>query len=44
MGIYREMNPEEFRDIEGRILDEDNHLLVFNKRTGEIVQGDKTGD
>jgi 23S rRNA pseudouridine1911/1915/1917 synthase len=35
---------EEFQDIAGRILYEDNHLLVFNKRTGEIVQGDKTGD
>lgn len=44
MGVYRDMGPEEFRDIEGRILFEDNHLLVFNKRTGEIVQGDKTGD
>ncbi len=44
MGVYRAMNPEELRDIEGRILYEDNHLLVFNKRTGEIVQGDKTGD
>ena len=27
-----------------RILYEDNHLLVFNKFPGEIVQGDKTGD
>ena len=44
MGIYREMGPEEYRDLEARILYEDNHLLVFNKRTGEIVQGDKTGD
>ena len=44
MGVYREMTPEELRDIEGRILYEDNHLLVFNKRTGEIVQGDKSGD
>ena len=44
MGVYRAMNPEELRDIEGRILYEDNHLLVFNKRTGEIVQGDKSGD
>ncbi|MBQ7194200.1 MAG: RluA family pseudouridine synthase, partial [Bacteroidales bacterium] len=25
-------------------LYEDNHLLVVNKRPGEIVQGDKTGD
>ena len=44
MGVYREMNPEEFRDLQERILYEDNHLIVFNKRTGEIVQGDKTGD
>lgn len=27
-----------------RILYEDNHLIVVNKRAGEIVQGDKTGD
>ena len=27
-----------------RIIYEDNHLLVVNKRAGEIVQGDKTGD
>lgn len=26
------------------ILFEDNHILVVNKRTGDIVQGDKTGD
>ncbi len=26
------------------ILYEDNHLIVVNKRPGEIVQGDKTGD
>ncbi|MFK8037089.1 MAG: RluA family pseudouridine synthase [Crocinitomicaceae bacterium] len=26
------------------ILFEDNHLLVINKRSGDIVQGDKTGD
>ena len=44
MGIYRPINPEEFRDLEQRILYEDNHLLIFCKRTGEIVQGDKTGD
>ena len=44
MGVYREMNPEEFRDLQERILFEDNHLIIFNKRTGEIVQGDKTGD
>ena len=44
MGVYRSLSPEEFRDIQQRILLEDNHLLIFNKRTGEIVQGDKTGD
>ncbi|MDN5349221.1 MAG: rRNA synthase [Bacteroidales bacterium] len=27
-----------------RILFEDNHLLVINKRPSELVQGDKTGD
>lgn len=27
-----------------QILFEDNHLLIINKRPGEIVQGDKTGD
>lgn len=26
------------------ILHEDNHLLIVNKRPGDIVQGDKTGD
>lgn len=26
------------------ILFEDNHLIIVNKRSGEIVQGDKTGD
>jgi len=27
-----------------QILFEDNHLIVVNKRAGDIVQGDKTGD
>ncbi|MEM9144298.1 MAG: RNA pseudouridine synthase, partial [Bacteroidota bacterium] len=27
-----------------QILFEDNHLIVLNKRSGDIVQGDKTGD
>ena len=27
-----------------QILYEDNHLIVINKRVGDIVQGDKTGD
>jgi 23S rRNA pseudouridine1911/1915/1917 synthase len=26
------------------ILYEDNHLIVINKKSGDIVQGDKTGD
>lgn len=30
--------------IENNILFEDNHLIVINKQSGEIVQGDKTGD
>lgn len=30
--------------IEPEILYEDNHILIVNKRPGEIVQGDKTGD
>jgi 23S rRNA pseudouridine1911/1915/1917 synthase len=44
MSVYRTLPESEFQDIAGRILLEDNHLLIFNKRTGEIVQGDKTGD
>lgn len=27
-----------------RVLYEDNHLIAVNKRSGDIVQGDKTGD
>ena len=41
---YRALTPEETEDIASRILYEDNHVLVLNKRPGEIVQGDKTGD
>ncbi|MDX1545207.1 MAG: RNA pseudouridine synthase, partial [Christiangramia sp.] len=26
------------------ILYEDNHIIIVNKRPGDIVQGDKTGD
>ena len=44
MGVYRALPEPEYRDLASRILYEDNHLLIFNKRTGEIVQGDKTGD
>ena len=42
--IYRELSAEEFNDLASRILYEDNHLLVVNKKVGEIVQGDKTSD
>ncbi len=27
-----------------QVIHEDNHLIVVNKRAGDIVQGDKTGD
>lgn len=30
--------------IDSRILYEDNHLIAINKLTGELSQGDKTGD
>ena len=42
--FYRELSRSEFADLSSRILYEDNHLLVVNKRAGEIIQGDKTGD
>lgn len=42
--IYRKLSEQEYEDAGRRILYEDNHLLVVNKRVGEIVQGDKTGD
>ena len=41
---YRTLSQEEYDDIASRILYEDNHVLVLNKRAGEITQGDKTGD
>ena len=27
-----------------QVLYEDNHIIIVSKTTGEIVQGDKTGD
>jgi 23S rRNA pseudouridine1911/1915/1917 synthase len=27
-----------------QVLYEDNHIIIINKRVGDIVQGDKTGD
>ncbi len=41
---YRQLGKEEYLNIQARILHEDNHILVFNKNVGEIVQADKTGD
>ena len=38
------MSDSEFEDLRQRIIYEDNHLLIVNKRVGEITQGDKTGD
>ncbi len=33
------------KDFEARqIIYEDNHLMVINKKAGQLVQGDKTGD
>lgn len=32
------------KNIENRILYEDNHLIIINKLPGELSQGDKTGD
>ena len=42
--MYRSLLAQEYSDIESRIIYEDNHILAFCKRPGEIVQGDKTGD
>ncbi len=37
-------NTDPILSLQDRILYEDNHLLIVNKRAGEIVQGDQTGD
>lgn len=42
--LYRILSESEYRDAESRILYEDNHLLVVNKKAGEIVQADMTED
>lgn len=42
--VYRTLPEYEYKDLESRILYEDNHILAVNKKVGEIVQGDKTGD
>ncbi len=42
--LYRTLDSAEYGELESRILYEDNHILIVNKKCGEIVQGDKTGD
>ncbi|MCI2082192.1 MAG: RluA family pseudouridine synthase [Bacteroidales bacterium] len=42
--IYNLLEQSRYEDIANRILYEDNHVLIINKKAGEIVQGDKTGD
>ncbi|PRX54561.1 23S rRNA pseudouridine1911/1915/1917 synthase [Flagellimonas meridianipacifica] len=39
-------NPKIQRSVPSnlQVLYEDNHLIIINKRPGDIVQGDKTGD
>lgn len=44
MIIFVTMSYFAHTELAGRILYEDNHLIVINKLAGEIVQGDKTGD
>lgn len=39
MIIGKQSNPNNLQ-----VVYEDNHLIVINKRVGDIVQGDKTGD
>ena len=41
---YRTIGRTEYEEIESRILYEDNHIIIYNKAVGDIVQGDKTGD
>lgn len=38
------MSPSNHQFEKSQILFEDNHLLVINKKVGQLVQGDKTGD
>jgi len=30
--------------MNSQILYEDNHIIIINKKVGQLVQGDKTGD
>lgn len=38
------MDIKEVEEFEARVLYEDNHIIVINKKPSEIVQRDKTGD
>ena len=42
--VYRRLSQQEFNDIAGRILYEDNHLLVVEKPANLPVQADASGD
>lgn len=45
MGSFEKLNMKITSNKENlQILHEDNHLIIVNKRVGDIVQGDKTGD
>ena len=38
-------NPSKYSNSQNlQVLFEDNHVIIVNKRAGDIVQGDKTGD
>ena len=43
---HQNLNPEKILSNKNnlQVLHEDNHVIVINKRPGDIVQGDKTGD
>lgn len=43
-GLSEKKSGGETGDLKARILYEDNHLIVVNKRCGEPVQGDSSGD
>ena len=44
MTMSRDFSMTSMNDIAGRVLYEDNHIIIVNKLPGEIVQADKTGD
>jgi 23S rRNA pseudouridine1911/1915/1917 synthase len=42
--LTNDKTPQKSTASNVQVLYEDNHLLAINKRVGDIVQGDKTGD